>query len=386
MASSDSWLNHFPGNLKWSNATLVCKGMAPYGAVALQEIDMIGARLNQRANEPHAWEEEWCAMAAKLEAVADEAVREGRDFTAGNYYLRAGNYYYTGERMVPPGEEKLDIYKKALRCYQAGLRRRYSNLEFVEVPFEGKSLPAYFLKGEGVTGPAPTVVLFDGMDNCKEMSVLFAGLEFAKRGINTLAIDGPGQGEALRLRKIYARHDYEVAGTAAYEYVAGRPDVDPGKVVVMGYSMGGYYAPRVAAFEKRYAACVALAGMPLSLYERQLAIKQRFDASPKDSAQSNFQLLFILGISDWTEALERIKLFTIKYVVDQISCPFLVVHGDNDRVTNVSFAHELYSAVGSKDKTLKIFSVEEGAAEHCQVDNRMVGIDYVADWISKTLK
>src|SRR5262249_34390085 len=99
----------------------------------------------------------------------------------------------------------------------------------------------------------PTVVLFDGMDNAKEMSVIFAGLDFAKRGINTLAIDGPGQAEALRLRNIHSRHDYEVAGTAAYDYVASRPEVDPKRVAVMGYSFGGYHAPRVAAFEKRYA-------------------------------------------------------------------------------------------------------------------------------------
>ena len=94
------------------------------------------------------------------------------------------------------------------------------------MPYEGKSLPAYFMKSPYAKGPAPTMVLFDGLDNCKEMSVLFAGLELAFRGFHTLAIDGPGQGEALRLRNIPARYDYEVAGTAAYEYVAGRDDVD----------------------------------------------------------------------------------------------------------------------------------------------------------------
>ena len=99
------------------------------------------------------------------------------------------------------------------------------------------------------------------MDNCKEMSVLFCGLEFAARGWNTLAIDGPGQGESLRLRELYARHDYEVAGSAALDFVLQRADVDPAAVVVMGYSFGGYYAARVAAFEKRYAAGVAFAAL-----------------------------------------------------------------------------------------------------------------------------
>ncbi|HKB61687.1 MAG TPA: hypothetical protein VKD03_02335, partial [Burkholderiales bacterium] len=180
--SQGTWIDHFPGNFMWSNATLVCKGMAPYGAVAIGEIDRIGERLAARGmGDPDAWWQEWCAMAEKNEALADKAAAEGRDFTAGDHYLRAGNYYYTGERFVPPGDKKLDLYKKALRCSQEGLKRRHKNIEFVEVPYQGETLPAYFMKAQGAAGRAPTVVLFDGMDNCKEMSVLFAGLEFARR-------------------------------------------------------------------------------------------------------------------------------------------------------------------------------------------------------------
>src|SRR5437899_10091875 len=112
-------------------------------------------------------------MAEKNEKLADAGAVDGRDFTAGDHYLRAGNYYYTGERFVPPGEHKLGIYKKALRCYQEGLKRRHRNIEFVEVPHrenaEGKTLPAYFMKADARhenAGRATTVVLFDGMDNC----------------------------------------------------------------------------------------------------------------------------------------------------------------------------------------------------------------------------
>jgi hypothetical protein len=48
-------------------------------------------------------------------------------------------------------------------------------------------------------------------------------------------------------------------------------------------------------------------------------------------------------------------------------------------------AHQLYDNVGSKDKTLKIFDEDEGGAEHCQVDNRQVGTDYICDWLAKRL-
>src|SRR5687767_2289922 len=123
-----NWIHSFPQNFQWSNATLVCKGMAPYGAVALGEIDWIVQKLHQRAS----------------------------------------NYYYTGERMVPPGEQKTAIYRKALRCFQEGLKRRYPNLEIADVAYEKSSLAAYFLKSPTAKGRAPTVVLFNGLDNCKE--------------------------------------------------------------------------------------------------------------------------------------------------------------------------------------------------------------------------
>ena len=140
--------------------------------------------------------------------------------------MRAANYYYSAERFMTPGDEKMAMYHKALRCWHAALERLHPQIERVEVPYEGQSLPAYFLPAPG-PGRKRTVVLFDGMDNAKEMSVIFAGLDFAKRGINTLAIDGPGQSETLRLRQIDSRPDYEVAGRAAYDFVAARPEVDP---------------------------------------------------------------------------------------------------------------------------------------------------------------
>src|SRR5262249_29326537 len=164
-----------------------------------------GAYIKARAAEAdldRVWREEWAAMADRIAGAADTAAAEGRHITAGHHYMRAGNYYYTAARSIPPGAEKMAMYRKALRAYHAAMERLHPEIERVEVPYEGTSLPAYFVRGAG-SGQRPTVVLFDGMDNAKEMSVIFAGLDFAKRGINTLAIDGPGQAEALRLRNIH---------------------------------------------------------------------------------------------------------------------------------------------------------------------------------------
>ena len=377
-----TWIDHFPGNFMWSNATLVTKGMAPYGAVALGEIDEVCERLRLRQHEPHAWWEEWEALGARLERAAHAAEARANHRSAGDLFLRAGMYYFTAERFIVPGPEKREMGRRAIDCQTKGILGRYPNVERVEVPYEGVALPALFMKARGASGRAPTMVAFDGLDNCKEMSVLFNGLEFAARGWHTLAIDGPGQGESLRLRDIKTRPDYEVAGTAAYQYVAARSEVDPKRVAVMGYSFGGYYAPRIVAFEKRYCACVAFGAMHWNMEQWVDGIRRAVRTDAKTSAQSHFQVPWAFGAKDLDQAVEMAKAFSLAGVAGRIECPLLVVHGENDRIVPLESARKLHEAAGSKRKHLKIFTAAEGAAEHCQVDNRPLGVNTIADWLT----
>jgi dienelactone hydrolase len=385
MTTGPAWITEFPGNFVWSNATLVTKGMAPYGAVALGEIDEVCQRLRARQGETDAWHQEWSAMGRRLEVIAERAAAEGRDKTAGNYYLRAGMYYFTGERFVPPSELKRQLGRKALDCQHAGLRRRHPNMEVVEVPYESTTLPALFMKAPGVTEPSPAVVVFDGMDNCKEMSVLFAGLELAARGMHTLAIDGPGQGESLRLRGLHARHDYEVPGRAAYDWIAARPEVDPSRVAVMGYSFGGYYAARIAAFDRRYAAGVAFAALHWDLAAWQREVQRRHASDPRTTAQSTFHFPWVMGVADMEAAIDKARAFSPADIAGHITAPFLIVHAEGDQVVPVASAYRLYEALGSKHKRLRIFTAEDGSTYHAQADNRQVGMDYIADWLEEVL-
>jgi dienelactone hydrolase len=388
MPSRGPWIDHFGENFLWSNATLILKGMAPYGVVSLEEIDRCCERLRKREQEPDrgkTWYEEWRALGLQVEERGDEALGKGYETTAGDYYLRAGIYHYNAERFIPPSPEKKAQGGHAYRVWHQGIRLRYPDIEFVEVPYEGTTLPALFMKAREA-GPRPTVVVVNGMDNAKEMSIFFCGLEFQRRGFNTFCLDGPGMGETRRMRDMASRFDYEVPAGCAVDWLLTRPEIDGRRLAIFGYSFGGYYSSRIAAFEKRFAACVALSALHWDLAAWQTKIKEANRNAPKSVAQSNFQWRWVAGAKDEDEGIEIARKFSLKDVAKHITCPFLVTHGGNDRVVPVENAQKLYDAVGSKNKTIKIFTTEEGGAEHAHVDNRQIGIDFAADWLEENLK
>ena len=107
-------------------------------------------------------------------------------------------------------------------------------------------------------GPRPAMIHFDGFDVTKEwMHLCGIAKEFARRGISTLMVDHPGIGAALRLQGLPMNHDSERWARAAMDWLEMRSDIDATRVGVIAMSLGGYYAPRAAAFEPRLACCVA---------------------------------------------------------------------------------------------------------------------------------
>lgn len=376
---------YFPGNFVWSQQINAMIDMANWGASSMGEIDQVGRKLKGREGDGEAWFAEWEAMAAHQQRMAEAAVAANHPLTAGTFYLHAGVYHLYAERFVPPCDKKWESYCKAMHCFEEGYKRRFTNIERVEVPYEnGQTLPAFFMKAPGA-GKKPTVVCFDGLDSSKEMSILYIGVELANRGYHTLAIDGPGQGEALRLRSIPSRYDYEVPGAAAYDYVVSRADVDAKRVGVMAFSLGGYYTPRMAAFEKRYAAAVAW-GAHWDYHAVWVKRRKHMEEGGKNTSSSMFQLPWVMGTPDMDSAMEKIKQFKLEGVADKIEMPILIVHGQHDTIVPVEIAHQLNNEITrSRKKTFKVFTVADGGSEHCHGDNRIVGSNYVADWVADTL-
>jgi len=234
------------------------------------------------------------------------------------------------------------------------------------------------------------VILSDGLDGTKEEMVLMAQA-LAARGISCLAVDNPGQGATLRLQGLKARHDSEVAAGAAYDYLESRSEiVDPKRVGLIAASMGGYYAPRAVAFEKRIKACVAWG----AIYDYHAVWVRRLNIKPGASATVDYRaalgttgkhLLNIIGASDFEEALRKFEPFTLKGIAHHISCDILLVHGEDDKQTPLSDAQKLYDEIGSTKKELRVFTRAEGGASHVQLDRQEPAVSLIADWMTDHL-
>jgi fermentation-respiration switch protein FrsA (DUF1100 family) len=372
---------YFPENYMWSLAFM----RALMSGALLGELHRIGSRLSPAQTAPpngdlDAWFAEWHGLAEQVETRGREVLALERVTTAADDLLRATHYYQWAEAFLAPGDpRKVSTIERHLDCFRDAVALRTDGIEIVEVPYLDGSLPAYLVPSATDDGAA--VVLFGGLDSCKEELITFA-VKLAARGITTLSVDGPGQAEALKLRGIRSRFDYEVPAGAALEYLASRQEIDAERIGLIGTSMGGYYAGRAAAFEPRFAACVLYGAQ----YDYRETWIRRLNIQPGSPiAAPQHHLFDVLGVETWEEALATLEAFTLRGVAGRISCPFLIVHGEHDRQILPEDAAALYEEVGSPQKELRIFTDEEGGSAHCQIDCPEPAQSYMADWLADRL-
>jgi len=379
---------YFSDNYRWSHGLLLALGGAPWGGGEIGEINRVGLKLRERMGDDRAWFEEWARMAETVEKAGRERAAAGKDASAAAYLFRAAHYYHVGERFLQPKDAAgLAAYQRGVDCFRDAARRiRRPRIEHVELPYEGTSLPALFVHAEGSSGRTPALVFFDGFDVTKEIQYFKGIPDLVARGIACLLVDGPGNGEAIRFRNLPLHHETERYATPAYEYLAKRSEVDPARIGVMAISLGGYYAPRAAAFEPRFAGCIAWGAQ----WDYHAVWKERLDRIARGEKPSLSvpweHLLWIFGVTTKEEALKRLEGFTLDGVVQKIRCPFLLVHGEGDAQIPLATAQKCFDAVGSPRKTFKVFTREEGGYHHCQSDNVSIGTAYMWDWLEDALK
>lgn len=264
------------------------------------------------------WLDAWVGTGDMHTSLALEAEERGNHLSAGEAYIRAALCYHFAKFvwMVDLDKHRAAA-DRAVESLYAGHRLLDPTAERIETPFDGARLVANLRRPRGEARP-PLVLLLPGLDSTKEEFFHWENV-FLKRGMATLSLEGPGQGETGYHTHI--RSDYEVAVRAALDALEARQDLDLRRVGAVGVSLGGYYAPRAAAFEPRIRAAVAIGG-PYDFGEC-------WPGLPPITRET---FLHHAGARDEREGQARASELSLAHVLPRLRQPLLVVFGKLDRL------------------------------------------------------
>ncbi len=275
--------------------------------------------------------------------------------------------------------------------------------EIIAIPYEGSFLPGYFFRAAEDGGPRATVILTNGYDGTAEELYFANGAAALERGYNVLTFDGPGQGAMIIEAGVPFRPDWENVITPVVDYLLTRPEVDPGRIALIGLSFGGYLAPRAATAEHRLAACVSDCG-PYDLFgavARRLPgflARQLPDGSPAllrlldhlvravmskpTAGWAMRRNLMVHGLSDPLDYFRIAPQYSLKGIEDRIQCPTFVCSAEGDDLS--VDAERFYDALVCR-KRLCRFSAAEGAGQHCESGARTLFHARAFDWLGQVL-
>jgi pimeloyl-ACP methyl ester carboxylesterase len=313
------------------------------------------------------WCRAWSARAAVHEQMGRAALAWQKLVSAGEHLQRAGVYYHFAKFLFVHDQPQMKAaHMKAVECRRLALPHLRPAGERVEIPYQDKSLFGILRKPVGAARP-PVVVMAPGLDSAKEEMDAYEQ-PFLARGIATLAFDGPGQGEAEYDFAI--RGDYEVAAAALFDWLQTRRDLDADRAGLWGVSLGGYYAPRATAFDKRIKACIALAG-PFEWSEC-------WDALPELTREA-FRVRSHCATAE--DARRHAMTLSLAGIASRITCPIFVVTGKLDRLIPWQHAERLAREVSGPAELLII---EDG--NHVANNRAYRYRPQTADWMAEQLR
>ena len=309
------------------------------------------------------------------EEMAKAAEAAGHYETAADLYFQACEKYRVAQHAIYEDDNKEKIYLqgKLLECFQKVIEYAPHPIELVEIPFGDNYIQGvlHMLPGRE---KAPTVIFAPGMDMTKEATLNPFRHPFVARGLNFLALDGPGQGTS-NIRKIFVTLDnYAKAGSAAIDYLLTRPEVDKDRIGVSGYSFGSYWGMQIAAADPRVKAvgtAAACYGPMTSIFEEETPhFKQVY--------------MYMAGIDDEAEFDKIASQMRIDNIAADVKCPCLIVDGEYDPLAPLETVIDIFDMV-SGPKELWVVEDEFHTPRHGETFGSADFYGFLADWLKDAM-
>lgn len=311
------------------------------------------------------WCGAWITVGKEHEGLGRAALADGRFRSAGEHLRRAAVSYHFGRFVYFEDLGlALEAADGAARCLADALPHLDPPGRRIEVPFDDAKIVGTLRVPAG-PGPHPIVILVPGLDSTKE-ELLVVEDTFLCRGMATLSVDGPGQGETSS--RLPIRADYETVGAALIEALKHEKVIDADRIGIWGISLGGYYAARIAGALSNIRACACLS----SPYEMREVVAN----GPALTREAFHRRSFAIDDAD---ALKKASQLTLREHAPKIACPLLVLCGKKDRITPPSHQIRLAREGGAEE-----FLVFEEGNHGCTnfLDHQR---PYIADWMARRL-
>ncbi len=350
------------------------------------------------------WYAEWLKTAQRLEKTADSFLAEKHLDSAREAYWRASNYYRTAEFFLhnhPDDPHIIETWRKSRECFVKGAKLARHPITPVRIPFEKTTLPGYLCLVDDSGAKRPLLIIHTGFDGTAEELYFEIGALALERGFNCLIFEGPGQGEVIRVQKIPFRPDWENVVSPVVDFALKLKEVDPDRIGLIGFSLGGYLAPRAAAFEHRIKLCVANGGV-YDFYANAIRhCPPHMDEileNPKASAEFDKAIMkcvltnadpgwffangmFTFHAKSPSAFLLKLKPYNMRGCAEKIKCPTLIVDSECDKDCPGQ-AKQLFDALQCPKKYM-LFTKGTGSEEHCQMGAVMASNEKILNWIGK---